>query len=220
MSEENQGAPAPTYADREFDILRKLEKEPVVMEFEQEIKALVKKFMDSGQSGGSAPFVSRAISNVVQHLCMFEPLTPLTGEDSEWHVHPDGSKQNRRESGVFWEEGKGAYYIHAIAWREESGSCWGGWATTPCGIKVSSFQPITFPYKPETHYVDVNSDMVIKDMEQLKGVLEKLGRTLADVTIEHLAFESKGRSPCGQEGNGEPNKIASDTKVREADKGQ
>ena len=65
-----------SHAKRELDILVKThidpENRPIIEEFIPEILALCEKFGNSGQSGGSAPFVSSAISQAVKHLCMFE----------------------------------------------------------------------------------------------------------------------------------------------------
>jgi hypothetical protein len=65
------------------------------------IMAHVRLFADQGHSGFSAPMVVGAL----QKLLMFEPLTPLTGDDTEWNQVSDGLWQNRRCSHVFKGEG-------------------------------------------------------------------------------------------------------------------
>ena len=59
-------------ADYELDRLIKRAEEnggtPIIKEFVPEVKALVKKFADSGQSGGSAPFTTSVILNVIEKL--------------------------------------------------------------------------------------------------------------------------------------------------------
>lgn len=73
-------------------------------------------FIIEGHSGMSAGLVNHLTSTV----CMFKPLTPLTGEDSEWHEVGPGVFQNRRMSTVFKEDGK-AYWLDGRIFREPSG---------------------------------------------------------------------------------------------------
>jgi hypothetical protein len=142
-----------THADIEFDILRKEVPDAVVLEFEDEIKVLVKKFIESGQSGSSAPFVSSAIVNTVKSLCMFKPLTPITENEDSWK-HPD---QNTRLSSLFMDD-KGAYYLNAIVWQGKE-----DWNTFTGSVyvddanfqKISSHQYVKFPFRPKTFYIDV-----------------------------------------------------------------
>jgi hypothetical protein len=117
-------------AQYELDLLMKnAEGTPVVKEFVPEIMALVKKFADSGQSGGSAPFTSSVIVQVLQKLLKHEPLGEgIMGTDDEWSECSDmenvdegtGSFQNMRLSSVFKEgkEGK-PYYLDSIVWIPE-----------------------------------------------------------------------------------------------------
>jgi hypothetical protein len=117
-------------AQYELDLLMKnAEGTPVVKEFVPEIMALVKKFADSGQSGGSAPFTSSVIVQVLQKLLKHEPLGEgIMGTDDEWSDMSDmenvdegtGSFQNMRLSSVFKEgkEGK-PYYLDSIVWIPE-----------------------------------------------------------------------------------------------------
>ena len=57
-------------AKREFEILKKTVKDAIIAPFEKEILALVDKFDNSGQSGGSAPYAANAISQAVKKLCL------------------------------------------------------------------------------------------------------------------------------------------------------
>ena len=78
----------------EFSILEKLndpENPTIVLEFKDEIIALVEKFGESGQSGGSAPYVANIIANTVKKLCLHETISPLTGDDFEWSKVIGGS---------------------------------------------------------------------------------------------------------------------------------
>lgn len=113
----------------------------------EHVLKLLEVFADEGHSGSTAPYAV----NLFKQLAMFEPLTPLTGEDWEWNDIGDGSFQNKRCSRVFKRvdrfDGQ-AYDITAIVFREAD-----GWCYTNSG----SAQPITFPYTPHTEYVDVPS---------------------------------------------------------------
>ena len=65
-------------ATLEFEVLRSTVDDAIIMPFEKEILALVDKFGESGQSGGSAPYTAGAISSAVKKLCMQEPICDIT----------------------------------------------------------------------------------------------------------------------------------------------
>ena len=175
-------------AYKEFSILERIypdkDNQHLAMEFKKEILALVDKFGKSGQSGGSAPYTSECISDVVKKLCMHQPISPITGEDSEWGDVSDNTQQNKRCSALFKDIPTGkVYYIDAIIWKEtyEDGhtNCWGGCAELADGRTVSS-ACVSFPFVPKTFYIDVvnrdtrpgYSDFVVKDETQLDEVLK------------------------------------------------
>ena len=121
--------------------------------FEDEMQAaickhvldLLKVFSEEGHSGFSAPYTV----NLFQKLAMYQPIVPLTGEDWEWMKHDDGCFQNIRCSAVFKQPDrfKGqAYYLNGKVFREPDGRCY---------TNKDSMVPVTFPYTPETEYVDV-----------------------------------------------------------------
>lgn len=188
-------------AVREFEILERTVEDPIILPFKDEILALVDKFGDSGQSGGSAPYTSSAISQAVKTLCMQNTLAPLTGENDEWNNCSEMSNkpmyQNNRASAVF-KDGKDGrpYYLDAIVFTGQNDSSFtsNGSVTLKNGTKIKSSQFIReFPFKPKTFYVDVietewNKDSntgkltkqegggwwtsVIKDEKQLEEVFE------------------------------------------------
>ena len=86
---------------------------PIIKEFIPEVKALIKKFADSGQSGGSAPFTTAVIVKVIEKLLKQEPLGGIENTDDEWNslsdFGDDDSYQNNRLSSVFKDgnDGKG-----------------------------------------------------------------------------------------------------------------
>lgn len=148
------------HAEKEFEILEKTVPDAIILPFKKEILALVDAFMNSGQSGGSAPYTSKAISQAVEHLSMFQTITPLTGEDDEWIYHDEHSSkpfyQNKRNSAVFKDEKDGpAHYLNAIVFDGDLGGGFTGSATFK-GRRISSVQQIKeFPFTPKTFYVDV-----------------------------------------------------------------
>lgn len=162
-----------THAERELDILKTVTPDAVILEFEAEIVNLCKAFGNSGQSGGSAPFVSGAIASAVKELMMFKTLTPLTGENSEWNDVSDWNDgktmfQNKRDSRVFKDgiDGK-AYFIEAIVFDGNIGGRFTSHGSVECNGKIiNSSQYIkSFPFKPKTFYVDV-IDHRFKDKEE------------------------------------------------------
>jgi hypothetical protein len=162
-------------ADYELErLLKKSEAEgkgtPIVKEFIPEIKALLQKFADSGQSGGSAPFTTAVIVQVIEKLLKQEPLGGIDGTDDEWVSLSDmGDKetyQNGRLSSVFKQgkEGK-PYYLDAIVFKNPSKdyTFTSGSVDLPDlagdgnGGKIGSAQYIkSFPFEPKTFIIDVD----------------------------------------------------------------
>ena len=163
-------------AKKELDILTKTTPDALILEFIPEILAICEAFGNSGQSGGSAPWTAEALASAVKSLCLHKPISPLTGEDSEWNEVTGGVLQNNRHSAVFKEHGR-AYYLDAIVWDEQGFNSWTG----KVGGGISSLQFIkAFPFEPKTFYVDVIEEqgaegytkLVIKDKEQLRAAAE------------------------------------------------
>lgn len=104
------------------------------------ILSMVEAFSQEGHSGMSAGIAMDAFEKVAR----FKPLTPLTGEDSEWVETMTGVFQNRRCFSVFKENGQ-AYNSSGRIFREPDGGCY---------QNFESRVPVTFPYVPTTEYVD------------------------------------------------------------------
>lgn len=118
---------------------------------QEAVLELLQTFANQGHSGFSAPYCI----NTFKTLAMFEPLCPLTGEDSEWNEVSDGTFQNNRCSHVFKSKDRfdgQAYDIQGKVFVEEND---GGSYTGH-----DSHVPITFPYTPVTEYVKVNKEGV------------------------------------------------------------
>lgn len=101
----------------------------------------------------------------------FNPLTPLTGEDSEWNKVSENTFQNRRCSSVFKENDR-AYYHYGYIFNELSSSG----ATYIGYTNYHSRVDITFPFNPEgvtknLYFLGLNREIQIKDEEQAKSYL-------------------------------------------------
>lgn len=110
----------------------------------ENIIQLLETFSEQGHSGSSAPYVLRQFGK----LASFEPLSPLTGEDSEWIEVAPGKFQNKRCSEVFKDGHAGAaYWIYGKIFREPNGCTFAG---------ADSRVPVSFPWtRPEPEIVDV-----------------------------------------------------------------
>lgn len=111
-------------------------------ELSKAVLNLVKLFSLQGHSGFSA---NRTIS-LFKNVSMFKPLSPLTGDDSEWTQISDNIYQNKRCSSVFKEKDV-AYDINGKVFLEPNGVAY---------TNIKSHVNITFPYIPETEYVNVD----------------------------------------------------------------
>lgn len=142
------------YVKKELELIGMGENsEDINLMMHNSIIELVKVFSDQGFSGFSASY---AIS-CLEKLLRFEPLSPLTGEDSEWNECSDGYFQNNRCSRVFKSndrfDGKpydidGKVFVeHYINDEGEEG--------TSSYTNADSHVVVTFPYTPKTEYVDV-----------------------------------------------------------------
>jgi hypothetical protein len=181
---------------REFDILEKTVKDALILPFKDEILALVDKFGESGQSGGSAPYTAGAIAHAVKKLCLNDPICDVVGTDEEWVDVSEGMGkkmyQNNRCTGLFKDK-DGVSYIDAIVFQGDitGGFTGNGSVSLKNGKKIGSSQKIKgFPFKPKTFHIDVIETewadkkesvkkegggwwtSVVKDEEQLKEVAE------------------------------------------------
>lgn len=179
------------HAKRELDILFSTTPDAIIRDFGPELLALCEKFGQSGQSGGSAPFTAGALADAVKKLCLHKPIAPITGEDSEWANVYDKVFQNKRLSNIFKGDEDGRpYFLEAIIFKSQSGSCFSGNVMSSKG-EITSRQYIkAFPFTPKTFYIDVIKTewadkeetvekeggewwtSVIKDESQLKEVFE------------------------------------------------
>ena len=134
------------FAKSELDIIGMKEDDLEISNraMREHILRMVEVFSDEGHSGFSASYAAA----ILEKLLRFQPISPLTGEDSEWNLISELEKlyQNKRCSHVFKSNGK-AYDLNGKVFIQENGS-----AYTSADSRVD----VTFPYTPKTEYVKVS----------------------------------------------------------------
>ena len=128
---------------------------------------LLEAFAKQGHSGSSAPYVIDLFAKLAKH----ENLSPLTGNDDEWHECHDGTKQNNRLSSVFMKNGV-AYNIDGyVFWSWCERELYEDEEGYPGKTKYKSYftsnmscKLVEFPYtKQEPEYIQVTQWEVNKD---------------------------------------------------------
>lgn len=131
------------HAKREFKAAGwDLEKDKMQKMMCSQVIELLNLFSKHGHSGSSAPYAI----NLFTTLAKFEPIVPLTGEDSEWNYCGHGDRplwQNNRCSRVFKDSDGKAYDIDGIVFEDEDGCCY---------TSKESRVYVEFPYMPKTIY--------------------------------------------------------------------
>lgn len=122
----------------------------------EDVCKLLQEFSKHGHSGSSAPYAI----NLFTKLAKFQPIAPLTGEDSEWNdvSYTSDNKerklfQNKRASHVFKDD-NGAYDVNGKCfweWQrrplEEDEPGYPGFSTYKSYYNSrDSHVPVTFPY--------------------------------------------------------------------------
>jgi len=134
------------FAKSELDIIGMKEDDLEISNraMREHILRMVEVFSDEGHSGFSASYAAA----ILEKLLRFQPISPLTGEDSEWNLISEKEKlyQNKRCSHVFKSNGK-AYDLNGKVFIQENGS-----AYTSADSRVD----VTFPYTPKIEYVKVS----------------------------------------------------------------
>jgi hypothetical protein len=128
----------------------------------EQVIDLLQLFSSHGHSGSTAPYAIELFSKLAE----YKPLGPLTGEDWEWtelDYDSDVKYQNKRCGGVFKRTDGSAYYIDGkVFWEwcerqldpDEEGYP-GLHMFKSYFTNRDSRVDITFPYTPETEYVEV-----------------------------------------------------------------
>lgn len=109
---------------------------------------VVQAFSGSGHSGASAGMAVAILEKVLR----YEPLTPLTGEESEWTILDYDDRmyaQSKRCPSVFQRRDGTAWNGDGKVFRDPEGFTY---------TSKDSVVDITFPYTPTTEIVDVPAD--------------------------------------------------------------
>jgi hypothetical protein len=133
-----------SHAEHELKLLSDGEPDEMQQMMNKHILEMVKMFAEEGHSGFSASYAV----GILEKLLRYEPLKPLTGDDSEWvklEYGDDMMWQNKRCSHVFKGADGRAYDSQGRIFREPNGNCY-----QSSGSRVY----IEFPYTPTTEYVD------------------------------------------------------------------
>ena len=114
-------------------------------------------FVEVMSNQGHSGFSGAYIVSCLEKLLRFEPLSPLTGEDSEWNECGDGYFQNKRCSRVFKSkdrfDGK-PYDIEGKVFVEHYFNDEGEERTSSY-TNGDACVLVEFPYTPKTEYVDL-----------------------------------------------------------------
>lgn len=146
-----------SHAKYELDLIGMTEDSPDEMNrmMRKHVLHMIEEFAAEGHSGFSANY---AIS-ILSKLLKFDPLTPLTGENDEWHVVESVKSslggevpvtwQNRRRGSVFKTD-EGAYDIDGrVFWEwHSSPDIDDGKPFKSYFTSYESRVPVTFPYTP------------------------------------------------------------------------
>lgn len=148
------------YAKAELDLIKK-DEEGMQEAINKDILQIIEVFSEQGHSGFSANYAIHAL----ERLLNYKPLSPLTGEESEWnevHCMREGIRtfQNKRCSSVFKDidtEGKVVKCedVDAIICSDNGGITW---------FHTNKFRKnVTFPYavpsKPEKVYIEYTEEV-------------------------------------------------------------
>ena len=138
--------PYKDHALSEFQLLGWLDSEDSMQKMVcQNVLDLLDVFGEQGHSGSSAPYVM----NLFKELAMFKPISPLTGEASEWCEVGHGLFQNKRCSEVFKDD-TSAYWISGKIFRDKDGLTY---------TNIDSRVPVEFPWTmPEPEVIDIKEE--------------------------------------------------------------
>lgn len=135
-----------SYAEDELNRIGLTDEDEYNSMMRKHLLHMIKEFADEGHSGFSAGYAI----NCLTKLMKFKPLSPLTGDDDEWHDVSEMAGtihyQNKRCSSVFKDGKDGEAY-------DIDGKVFWEWIRTEDGREIKSYYtgresrvPVTFPY--------------------------------------------------------------------------
>lgn len=117
-----------------------------------QILQIVELFASHGHSGFSASYAL----NIITRLLDWKPITPLTGDDSEWNEIGDNEYQNNRCYSIFKKNGQ-AYNVSGKSFSDDGGKTW--WTRGGIdGSRVNITFPYTVPSEPERIFVEPENE--------------------------------------------------------------
>lgn len=131
------------HAERELSLVGSSD-DPMQERMNAHILKMVQLFSEEGHSGFSASYAI----GILTKLLSFEPLTPLTGEDSEWMEVGTNMWQNIRCGHVFKDD-QGARDAEGKIFEDETGMRF---------TSKDSAVAVEFPYSPKREIVKVKSE--------------------------------------------------------------
>jgi hypothetical protein len=182
------------YAVREFKAAGLVEESGEYCSPEQEtICEAILKMADAmattDRSDGAIDYILKAANRIG----LFSPMTPITGDDSEWEVvegHPEVAAINIRLPRLAKLHNGDTMFSSALGFRDRNGNTYEGMAQTESGDIIASAQRIKgYPFTPIMAALDVEfgvrdednnltivdtpteeSILIISDMEQLEEI--------------------------------------------------
>lgn len=147
------------YAEQELDLIGMTadSEDEMNLAMRRHIIHMVEEFAKEGHSGFSASY---AIS-ILEKLLRYEPLSPLTGDESEWisvEYGDDPVYQNKRCSRVFKGKDGRCYDIEGIVWYEWFSDDHKSEPYKSYFTNSESRVYIDFPYTPKTEYRELIQD--------------------------------------------------------------
>lgn len=142
------------------------------------ILEIIKKFSEQHFTGTTSSYCI----NILIRLLNYKPLTPLTGEDSEWEdIQKYGSEntsyQNKRCPAIFKDSEGKAYNVESKIFSDDNGK---SWYTCSASREYIDF-PYIVPDRPEMIYNKV-SDKRFAILNELNDIL-KIITTVKDLII-------------------------------------
>lgn len=140
------------------------------VEIPKEVLFIADRFRLLTDDNIEAPSIAHDLADKINSLCLMIPISPLTGEESEWFEYHKDEKtgkslyQSKRCPTLFKDGEDEPYYLDAIAFKNENDTKHTGYAVLPDEEKVYSRQQVKqFPFTPKTFIVDVVSKEISKD---------------------------------------------------------
>lgn len=169
------------YAQNELDLILqscKDDEEAYKMQniINKDILDIIKKFSNQGHSG----FTAKYAIDKLNRLLDYKPITPLTGDDSEWAELDYGDDiqfQNKRCPSVFKDKEGKAYNVEAKVFSDDNGHTW--------FTSGDSREYITFPYNVPS----VPESVLIDNTKERQEVLNNLKKHIEDLNEQEIEKE-------------------------------